>query len=157
MRGREGKRLSWLWKEQVMGWQEGKLCHLQAEAGWQWRRLRRSGHRYNRRELRLGKINLLAVGKMRESERLWAEIPRRELEEVPLGRSEGLSRRGGMRRWARCFDKPGQREGTRGKGWERRRPRYCSPTTSPVKTTGTPHSRLLPDCKVLTLMGLSGQ
>ena len=53
-------------------------------------------------ELRLGKINLLAAGKMRwESERLWAETPRRELGEVPLGSTEGLSRRGGMRRWAR--------------------------------------------------------
>ena len=68
-------------------------------------------------ELRLGKINFLAVGKMRwESERLWAEIPRRELGEVPLGRREGLSRRGGRRRWERCFDKTWQREGLEGKG-----------------------------------------
>ena len=68
-------------------------------------------------ELHWGKINLLAAGKMRwESERLWAEAPRRELGEVPLGSKEGLSWRGGMRRWERCFDKTWQREGLEGKG-----------------------------------------
>lgn len=108
-------------------------------------------------ELRLGKINFLAVGKMRwESERLWAEIPRRELGEVPLGRREGLSRRGGRRRWERCFDKTWQREGLEGKGG-REAAQVMQPHNLPSETTGTPHSRLLPDCKVLTLMGPEGQ
>lgn len=107
--------------------------------------------------MRLGKINLLAAGKMRwESERLWAETPRRELGEVPLGSTEGLSRRGGMRRWERCFDKTCQREGLEGKS-RREEAQVMQPHDLPCETTGTPHSQLLPDGKVLTVMGPEGR
>lgn len=79
---------------------------------------------------------------------------RRELDEAPGG-NEGLSQRGGRKRWERCFDETWLRKGLERKG-ERDGAQVMHPHALICEATGTLHCKVLSGCKVLILGGRGG-